>query len=303
MAVGVEKMSDQTVSNVGAAEATLTDSDYEAEHGLTPTAQAALLMRRYIHEYSPPDFAFGGFPLLAHKNGASQPERHVPEGDQAGTLPAGWDGLRAAEYVRCVPRSRRSRRRDPHPPGAASQQFSHPLVQITGSSVVVDTLALHDRPDPLIFNAARLSAARALEMAGKTNADIDLFELFDAYSIYATLTLEATGFAKPGTGWQLTNDGTLELDGKLPILTFGGCKARGNPGGATGLYQAVEAAMQLRGDAGTNQVENAQTALIQALGGPASTAASHVLERNQLINHVRRDGFEYSKRLNYHYRI
>ena len=279
IAVGVEKMSDQTVSNVGAAEATLTDSDYEAEHGLTPTAQAALLMRRYIHEYNPPDFAFGGFPVLAHKNGATnpnamfqkaiKPELYQRVGMVAEPLNM-FDAAPAADGSAAVILTR---------PELLPKQFAHPLVQITGSSIVVDTLALHDRPDPLIFNAARLSAARALEMAGKTNADIDLFELFDAYSIYAALTLEAAGFAQPGAGWQLTNDGTLELDGKLPILTFGGCKARGNPGGATGLYQAVEAALQLRGDAGANQVQNAQTALIQALGGPASTAASHVFER------------------------
>jgi acetyl-CoA C-acetyltransferase len=56
-------------------------------------------------------------------------------------------------------------------------------------------------------------------------------------------------------------------------------KARGFPGGAAGVYQAVEATIQLRGQAGTNQIENAKTALIQSLGGPASTAVSHILQR------------------------
>jgi acetyl-CoA C-acetyltransferase len=60
---------------------------------------------------------------------------------------------------------------------------------------------------------------------------------------------------------------------------MGGSKARGNPLGATGLYQAVEAALQLRGEAGPNQVDGARRALIQSLGGPASTAITHVLER------------------------
>ncbi|MBN2046028.1 MAG: thiolase domain-containing protein [Anaerolineales bacterium] len=276
--VGVEKMSDQTVSNVGAAEATLTDSDYEAEQGLTPTGQAALLMRRYIYEYDPPEYAFGGFPVLAHKNGAAnkfamfqkaiRPELYQRAGMVSEPLNM-FDVAPAADGAAAVILTR---------PELLPKQFAHPLVRISGSSVVVDTLALHDRPDPLVFNAARLSAARALEMAGKTKHQIDLFELFDAYSIYAALTLEAVGYAQPGTGWQLTEDGRLELDGELPIMTFGGLKARGNPGGATGLYQAVEAVLQLRGDAGGNQVKNAQTALIQALGGPASTAASHVLE-------------------------
>ena len=71
------------------------------------------------------------------------------------------------------------------------------------------------------------------------------------------------------------------MDGSLPISTFGGLKARGNPGGATGVYQVVEAVLQLRDQAGKNQVANARRALVQCLGGPASTAATHVLERTE----------------------
>jgi acetyl-CoA C-acetyltransferase len=56
-------------------------------------------------------------------------------------------------------------------------------------------------------------------------------------------------------------------------------KARGNPGGATGLYQVVEAVLQLRNQAGDNQVKDARRAMVQCLGGPASSAATHVLER------------------------
>ncbi|MBL0347005.1 hypothetical protein [Candidatus Villigracilis affinis] len=56
-------------------------------------------------------------------------------------------------------------------------------------------------------------------------------------------------------------------------------KARGFPGGASGVYQAVEAAIQLRGQAEANQIAGATTALIQSLGGPAATAVSHILQR------------------------
>jgi len=68
------------------------------------------------------------------------------------------------------------------------------------------------------------------------------------------------------------------VDGTLPISTFGGLKSRGNPVGATGVYQAVEAVLQLRGAAGANQVANAQAALIQSVGGLASTVITHVLQ-------------------------
>ena len=107
---------------------------------------------------------------------------------------------------------------------------------------------------------------------------MDLFELYDAYSIYAALSLEAAGFAPAGQGWQLAQDGQISLGGSLPISTLGGLKARGNPGGATGVYQAVEAVLQLRGEAGANQVPHAHRAMVQCLGGPASSAATHILE-------------------------
>jgi acetyl-CoA C-acetyltransferase len=119
---------------------------------------------------------------------------------------------------------------------------------------------------------------RACRQAGIVPSDVNLFELYDSFSIYALLSIEAAGFAERGKGWQLAESDQLGLTGSLPIATFGGLKARGNPGGATGVYQAVEAVLQLRGQAGDNQVEAAQRALVQSLGGPASSVVTHVLE-------------------------
>jgi acetyl-CoA C-acetyltransferase len=278
LAVGVEKMTDQIVSNVNAAMTTTMDSDYEAEQGVTPTAQAALLMRRYMHEFEVPDHAFAGFPLTAHTNGATNKnamfrrainlERYQKAGFVSEPLNM-FDVAPNADGAAAILLTR---------PDLLPEQFSHPLVRITGSSCVTDTLALHDRPDPLIFNAARVSFERACAQAGKIPADADFFELYDAYSIYGALILEAAGYAERGKGWEWSANGDLGLTGKLPISTFGGLKARGNPGGATGVYQAIEATLQLRGQAGDNQVEKARVAIVQALGGPASTAVTHILE-------------------------
>jgi acetyl-CoA C-acetyltransferase len=156
--------------------------------------------------------------------------------------------------------------------------FPQPLVRISGSSITTDTLAMHDRPDPLDFRAACLSVERACRQAGIVPSDVNLFELYDSFSIYAALSIEAAGFAARGKGWELAQNDHLSLTGSLPIATFGGLKARGNPGGAAGVYQAVEAVLQLRGQAGDNQITGAQRALVQSLGGPASTVATHVLE-------------------------
>jgi acetyl-CoA C-acetyltransferase len=279
MVVGVEKMTDQTASNVTAAVATTTDSDYEAEQGLTPTAQAALLMKRYIHEFDVPEHAFAGFPLTAHANGATNKnamfrrainlERYQKAGYVSEPLNM-FDVAPNADGAAAILLTR---------PDLLPEKFAHPLVRIIGSSCVTDTLALHDRPDPLTFNAARVSFEQACAQAGKIPTDADLFELFDAYSIYGALTLEAAGFSQQGKGWEWSTNGDLGLSGKLPVSTFGGLKARGNPGGATGVYQAIEATLQLRGQADENQVKDAGVAVIQSLGGPASTAVTHVLER------------------------
>ena len=150
---------------------------------------------------------------------------------------------------------------------------------MTGSAAASDTLALHDRKDMLYFDAAQLSAGKAMKQAGVILDDIDLFEYHDLFSIYAALSLEAVGFAIKGQGWKLAADGAIGRDGRIPCATMGGMKARGFPGGASGVYQAVEAAIQLGAQAGANQVSGAQTALIQSLGGPASTVVSHILRR------------------------
>ena len=70
----------------------------------------------------------------------------------------------------------------------------------------------------------------------------------------------------------MARDGEISLDGSIPCAISGGLKARGFPGGATGVYQAVEAVSRLRDMSVPDEV-----ALIQSLGGPASTAITHIL--------------------------
>ena len=92
----------------------------------------------------------------------------------------------------------------------------------------------------------------------------------------ACLILEATGYAERGQGWRLAADGELNLKGRIPISTMGGLKARGHPIGATALYQTCEIVLQLTGHAGKNQVKNARLAMLQSVGGAASTVLTHL---------------------------
>ena len=277
LVVGVEKFTDKIGSAVDEALATTSDSDFEAVHGLTTTAQAALLMNRYMYEYQVPGNGFSGFALTAHANGAGnnhamfrkaiKPETYskaemVSDPLNMFDVAPNADGAAALILTR----------RDLLP-----SEFKHPLVKVAGSASSTDTLALHDRKDMLYFDTAQISAGKAMKQAGIPLDRIDFFEYHDAFSIFAALELEAVGFAIKGKGWKLAAEGEIGLKGRIPCATMGGMKARGNPGGAAGVYQAVEAVIQLRGQAEANQVADAKIGLIQSLGGPASTAVSHVL--------------------------
>ncbi len=123
------------------------------------------------------------------------------------------------------------------------------------------------------------SAKKAFEQAKLTPADIDFFEVHDAFSITAVASLEASGFAEPGQGVRLGLDGEISIGGRLPICTMGGLKARGHPVGATGMYQIVEALVQLRGMAGKNQVKEATLGMTQNIGGSGSNVVTHIFER------------------------
>jgi len=278
LVVGVEKFTDTVGPGVDTALATTSDADFEAVQGMTPAAQAALLMKRYMHEYQVPVDGFAGFALTAHANGVGNRYAMFRK------------AIKPATYAKAELVSDPLNMFDmaPNADGAAAlvltrrdllpSNYPNPLVKIAGSASASGTLALHDRKDMLHFDTAQLSAGKAMKQAGVILNDINFFEYHDVFSIYAALQLEAVGFAIRGQGWKLAADGDIGLKGKVPCATMGGMKARGFAGGAAGVYQAVEAATQLRGEAEANQIPNAKVGLIQSLGGPASTAVSHILQ-------------------------
>jgi len=279
LVVGVEKFTDKIGADVDSALATQGDSDFEAVQGMTTTAQAALLMKRYMHEYQVPADGFAGFALTAHANGvankhamfrkAIKPETYAKAEIVSDPLNM-FDMAPNADGAAALVLTRRD---------LLPSEFPNPLVKISGSAASSDTLALHDRKDMLFFDTAQISAGKAMKQAGVILDEVNLFEYHDVFSIYAALQLEAIGFAIKGKGWKLAADNKIGLKGKIPSATMGGMKARGYPGGAAGVYQAVEAVIQLRGQAEANQIADAKTALIQSLGGPASTAVSHILQK------------------------
>jgi acetyl-CoA C-acetyltransferase len=277
LVVGVEKSTDTVGSARITARNVSLDADFESVPGATLVGLAAMLMRRYLYAYQLTLDVFEGFSINAHANGGRSEYAMYRNSIKPGRF---ISAPMVAEPVNLFDMA-------PDADGAAAiivtsanraQDMVPRPIRITGSAAATDSLALHDRHDPLFLRAAHLSAHKAMSRAGVTQADLDLFELHDSFTVISALTLEAVGFAERGQGWKLAKEGAITLNGQLPISTFGGLKARGNPAGATGVYQAVEAVLQLRGAAGENQVLGARTALIQNLGGLGSTAITHVLQ-------------------------
>jgi acetyl-CoA C-acetyltransferase len=274
LVIGVEKLTESPGRQTTAALATAADADYELVQGVSFVGLNALVMRRYMHEYGYERHDFAPFALNAHANGAKNPNALFRKAINQQIYE---EGRIVADPISLFDAS-------PIGDGAAAlllvpTQKAPTAIRVVGSAASTDTLAIHDREDPLWLKAAERSAKTAYRQAGIDAEDVDLFELHDAFSIMAALSLEACGFAERGEGVRLAHNGDILPEGRIPICTMGGLKARGHPVGATGLYQLVEATLQLRGDAGKAQIDGARIALTQNIGGSGATIVAHVLER------------------------
>jgi len=277
LVVGVEKMTDKAGRDVTAALATAADADYEVEQGISFVGINALVMRRYMYEFGWKHEDFAPFSINSHANAMHNPYARLREkistekfekssmvATPINLLDASPIGDGAAAIV-IVP---------------AEKVARQPRIVVAASAAATDTIAVHSRKDPMFLQAAYLSSKRAYEMAGLTPADIDVFELHDAFSIMAALSLEASGFAEKGQGVRLALDNEISIGGRIPVCTRGVLKARGHPVGATGVYQLVEVVQQLRGECGKTQVDGAQIGMAQNIGGSGATILTHILRND-----------------------
>jgi acetyl-CoA C-acetyltransferase len=155
-------------------------------------------------------------------------------------------------------------------------------VKVLAAATAIDRFRMADRVNPLDLEGARISAEKALRQANLSPNDISFFEVHDAFSIMACLALETVGYAEAGQGWRLAAEGDISIEGKIPICTMGGLKARGHPIGASAIYQVCEIVLQLTGRAGLNQVRDPKIALMQSVGGVASTVITHIFSNSRI---------------------
>ena len=152
-------------------------------------------------------------------------------------------------------------------------------VKISGSGLSVDYMATFEREDMVTWTATKKAAEDAYKQAGLQPKDIDLVEIHDAFTIVELISYEDLGFVEKGHGQDLIREGTVKLDGKLPVNTSGGLKAKGHPISPTGIAQVIEITEQLRGECKERQVSNARIGLAQNIGGAGGTISVHILEK------------------------
>ena len=285
LVTGAERM--REVNNLESTDlvASLTHPLAEAIYGVTLPSLAGMFARLHMEKYGTTSRHLGMVAVKNHDNACLNPFAHLHQKiTLEGILdcPEAWtnnpmvaDPLR---FFDCCPVS----------DGAAclilaagdvAKKLKKPLVRIAGVGQATDTHAVHDREDPTVLTAVRLAAAGAFDMAGCAPSDIDVAELHDAFTILEIVESEEVGFFGKGEGHLALEEGATRIGGTLPINTSGGLKAKGHPVGATGVGQAHEIVLQLRGGAGERQVGNARTGFTCNFGGFGNNVVCLVFQK------------------------
>ncbi len=149
-------------------------------------------------------------------------------------------------------------------------------VYVLGTGEAVSHQMVSQMPNFDRWDAAMISGTQAFSMAGIKHEDIDVCELYDAFTIVPILALEALGFCKPGEGGPFVSGQRTAPGGDFPMNTNGGGLSYTHTG-MYGMFAIVEAVRQLRGECGPRQVPQAQIALCHGTGGTWSSAATLIL--------------------------
>ena len=148
-----------------------------------------------------------------------------------------------------------------------AKELSKKPVWVMGVGSATAPMTMTGRDSLAGLNAARMAAKTAYEMAGVSPQDIDVAEVHDCFTIAELMAYENLGFAEPGKGNELIQNGETYLGGKIPVNVDGGLLSKGHPIGATGGSQVRTIVLQLRDEAGDIQVPGAEIGLVHNIGG------------------------------------
>ncbi len=301
---GVEKMTDLPISAVTDTLATAADIPYEVSAGFTFPGFYAAMATAYMHSYGATPETFMKVALKNHFNGSLNPKAQfgqkiseIMEIKKASALKKGRPVPEWANEMEFLSDDRANpviawpmRLYDCSPVsdgGAAlllvseelAYQFTDHPVFVIGSGAASDG-PLHSRSSLTSIPSAKLAANKAYEMAGVSANDIKLAEVHDCFTIAEIIATEDIGFFEEGKGGIAAEEGLTSRTGSKPINSSGGLKSKGHPVGASGAGQIVEVWKQLRGQAGSRQLDgNPDLGLTHNVGGTGQTCVVNIFER------------------------
>jgi acetyl-CoA C-acetyltransferase len=301
---GVEKMTGLPIERVTEVLATAADSLYEVPAGFTFPGLYAAMATAYFDRYKLGPEMLMDITIKNHANGALNPKAHYGKSvcqimekwqtkaqERGEPLPDWKDAcafLADEQANPVIAWPLRLLDCSPVTDGAAAvllvaeelaHDFSSVPIYVIGSGQASDG-PLYAREDLTSLRAARTAVQEAYQMAGVSPKDIKLAEVHDCFTIAEIIAIEDLGFFGPGQGAAASQDGITARDGRIPVNTSGGLKAKGHPVGASGVGQVVEVWQQMRAEAGPRQVaRDVNLALTHNVGGTGQTAAVHIFER------------------------
>ncbi len=243
------------------------DPVYHRPLGIDAIASAALQARVYMARFGATEEQFAAVSVKNHGNAKNNPYAQLPMDLTVADVMASPKIADPLKLLDCSPVS----------DGAAAVIIANEAmakktrgtpVWIKGIAHCAEAYFLGDRDlaDPA---ALREAALKAYGMAGIKDPaqEIDVVELYDAFSYMEPLWLEGMGFCEAGQGARITELGTTAMGGRIPVNPSGGVLSA-HPVMVAGLARIIECVLQLRGEAGARQVEGARTALAHGINGP-----------------------------------
>lgn len=237
---------------------------WDAPYGHTLISKYAMAARRHMHQYGTTIEQLAEVAVSARANAAENPEAFYRDPITVDDVLSGPMIADPFTKLHCCIRSDGGAAVVLVSADRAKDLRSNP-VWVLGSAETTSHM-LTSQWDDLTVGPASVSGPLAFDRAGVRPADIDVAEIYDAFTYMLLLTLEDLGFCPKGEGGAFVESGALRLAGALPTNTDGGGLSACHPG-QRGLFLLVEAVRQLRGECGPRQVPDAKLACVSGTGG------------------------------------
>ena len=276
--VGVQKMTELSSEEIQELMGRAGDVMWESPFGTTMPAYYAMYATAHMAKYGTTEEQMAQVAVKNRKYGSKNPnamfQKPISAGEVLKSRPVSaplklFDCCANADGAACILIANSEK----------TKKISSNPVWIAGLGLASSPMGLAGRKGPMTsFDVTKNAAKAAYEMASTTPGKIDVAEVHDSFSITEILNYEDLGFAKPGAGGQLLERGETELGGRIPVNIDGGLISKGHPVGATGASQLYALTKQLRGEAGSIQVDGAKIGLAQNIGGIGMYAAVTILK-------------------------